>query len=684
MPNRLAGEKSPYLLQHAGNPVDWYPWGDEAFEKARREDKPVFLSIGYSTCHWCHVMEDESFEDHEVAALLNRHFVSIKVDREERPDIDQVYMTVCQATTGAGGWPLTVFMGPDKRPFFAGTYFPKTARFGSPGLMDVARSIADLWKNQRGRLDGISEEITNAIQPKPPEETGHALGRDILSRAHEQLRQTFDPVWGGFGSAPKFPTPHNAGFLLRWQKRDPASGAVEMVEKNLQQMRAGGIFDQIGFGFHRYSVDQKWLVPHFEKMLYDQALLAPVYLDAFLVTGNRGYARVAEEIFEYVLRDMKSPEGAFFSAEDADSEGREGLFYTWNPRQISEVLGKDAGELFCRAFDISPEGNFEDGLSIPHFPKPFEELAPELGMSVSGLEASLEESRRKLFAAREKRVHPLKDDKILLAWNGLMISALARGAQVLGDPSYAENARTAADFLLSTMRQSGRLSRRYRQGEVAHPACADDYAFLIWGLLDLYEAVFDLKYLSEAVGLQEEMLRNFWDVQNGGFEFTGKDSEEMIAKEKIIYDGATPSSNSVSALNLLRLGRMTGNTAWEDRADRLMKFFSGQVSLLPPAYTHFLQAVDFALGPTREIVIAGDPASGPVREMIATVNRPYMPNRVVMLKAKGAAGDELSRLAPFTAEIPAGEVGAAVYVCENFSCRKPVTNPAELESIFQE
>ncbi|MCE5333455.1 MAG: thioredoxin domain-containing protein [Desulfobacteraceae bacterium] len=677
--NRLAGEKSPYLLQHAENPVDWYPWGEEAFRKAEAERKPIFLSIGYSTCHWCHVMEHESFEDAEVAAALNGSFVSIKVDREERPDIDHIYMSACQAATGSGGWPLSIFMGPDRKPFFAGTYFPKTPRLGSPGFLDVLRQVASLWAERRADLGKVGEEITRAIGRETRGE-GKVLDGGVIERAYRQLDQAFDPAWGGFGGAPKFPTPHNINFLLRYHKRHPDSRAAGMAEKTLQAMRAGGMFDQVGFGFHRYSVDSRWAVPHFEKMLYDQALLALAYTDAFLASGKPVYASVAAEIFEYVTRDMKDPGGAFYSAEDADSEGREGLFYTWTPEEIASILGKDEGELFCRAYGITKAGNFEAGRSIPHVPASFEDLAREIGMDISELTPRLESGRRKVLAAREGRAHPAKDDKVLLAWNGLMIAALARGAQALGDMSHAALARNAADFLLGRMRDSnGRLLRRYRRGEAAGPGFADDYAFLIWGLIELYETVFDVRYLAEAVELQERMAGIFSD-EAGGFFFTGEGNEDMIVRNRVVQDGALPSSNSVAALNLLRLGALTGNTRFEEQADRLMRSFAGQVALFPSAYTHFLQAVDFATGPVREIIIAGDASEHVTREMIEAVHGAYLPNRAVLLKeASGSAG--LSRIAPMTEGI---DGGPAAYVCEGFQCKEPVSDPAALRSMLRE
>jgi len=682
MANRLAGEKSPYLLQHAENPVQWYPWGEEAFRKANGENKPVFLSVGYSTCHWCHVMAHESFEDEEVAGLLNRSFISIKVDREERPDIDQVYMAVCQATTGRGGWPLSIFMGPDRKPFYAGTYFPKRSRMGMPGFMEIAGKIAELWTSEREQLGTISEEIIRAIEPKKLLASSRLPGPELLETTWRELARSFDPVWGGFGNAPKFPNPHNLTFLARWHKKHPGSDAFEMVEKTLSAMRSGGIFDQIGFGFHRYSVDAKWLIPHFEKMLYDQALLALAYTDAFLVSGDERYAKVVREIFEYVSREMQSVEGGFYCAQDADSEGKEGAFFAWTPAQIANVLGKDAGEIFCRAYGVTPQGNFEDGMSILYIPRSFDTLAGALGIGLHELAGVLEDGRKRLFDVREKRVHPSRDDKILVAWNGLMIAALARAAQALGESSYADAAAGAVNFILQKMRtQTGRLYRRYRHGEIANLGYADDYAFLIWGLLELYETIFDVNYLAEAVRLQEDMSRIFGDP-DGGFYYTGADGEEMIAKEKEIYDGALPSSNSVAAMNLLRLGRMTGNPQFEKQADRLIKSFAKQVAAHPAAYTQFMQALDFALGPTREIVIAGDFASPLTRRMIETAHRRYSPSRVLMLKETGKRGEDLSKIAPFTGTMTSGENGPVAYVCENFSCRNPVGSLSELESIL--
>ncbi|MDY6954069.1 MAG: thioredoxin domain-containing protein, partial [Thermodesulfobacteriota bacterium] len=516
--NRLSKEKSPYLLQHAQNPVDWYPWGDEAFKEAKEKDKPLFLSVGYATCHWCHVMAHESFEDEDVARLLNKYFIAIKVDREERPDVDKIYMFVCQSLTGHGGWPLSVFMTPEGKPFFAGTYFPKTARMGMPGFTDVVQQIAHMWENDRASIVKSSEAITAAIQPRSGSDgSAPSLNADTLRKGFTQLARTFDPNWGGFGTAPKFPTPHHLTFLLRWHKRSGDAMALDMVEKTLTAMRRGGIFDQIGLGFHRYSVDKEWLVPHFEKMLYDQALLAMAYTEAYQMTGTAPFAEAAREIFTYVLRDMTSPQGGFYSAEDADSEGKEGLFYVWTPQEVTALLGKERGALFCRFYDITERGNFEEGRSIPHVRISSQRFAEREGIDPAQLDGMLSEARNKLFRARGKRIHPLKDDKILTSWNGLMIAALAKGYQVFGDEAYAGAARDAVAFVLNNLKTAqGRLLRRFRQEDAAYPGYLDDYAFLIWGLIELYEATFEISLLEEALALNEAMTDLFWDEKGGG------------------------------------------------------------------------------------------------------------------------------------------------------------------------
>jgi len=598
--NRLIEEKSHYLLQHAENPVDWYPWGEKAFAKARKENRPIFLSIGYSTCHWCHVMAHESFEDEEVASALNKSFVSIKVDREERPDVDMVYMAACQAITLKGGWPLSVFMTPEGKPFFAGTYFPKTGRMGMVGFLDLANQIAAAWQNNRGTLLEASEKITRGIQSRPSKGSITELGLDTLKKGCDQLAQAFDHKWGGFGSAPKFPTPHNLTFLLRWHKRSGEANALHMVEKTLDGMRAGGIFDHIGYGFSRYSVDERWLVPHFEKMLYDQAMLAMAYTEAYQSTGEARHGKVVDEILTYVLRDMTSSEGGFYTAEDADSEGKEGLFYVWTPREIEDQLGKDLAELFCRYYDVGAHGNFEDGRSILHARISLDKFAERQKMEVAELEKILEEGREKLFLARERRIHPLKDDKVLTSWNGLMVAAMAKAYQALEDHVYVDAAQRAAGFILNNLKKENRLFRRYRDGEVAHPGYLDDYANFVWGLIELYEATFEPIYLEEAMSLNSAMIDLFWDKTHGGFFYSGRDNEVLIKQSKEIYDGAIPSSNSVATLNLARLSRITGEVNLASKAEEVAGTFAKRIKAYPSAYTQFLVALDFIIGPSRE------------------------------------------------------------------------------------
>lgn len=684
MANHLIHEKSPYLLQHAQNPVHWYPWGQEAFQKAQGEDRPIFLSVGYATCHWCHVMAHESFEDDEVAHLLNQSYVSIKVDREERPDIDQVYMSVCQALTGRGGWPLSIFMTPEGKPFFAGTYFPKRSRLGMSGFVELLTQIADLWKRDREKIVQAGEDVTRSIQTRPDVPADSLpLTATTLESGQQQLAKTFDPVWGGFGAAPKFPTPHHLTFLLRRFKRSGDLQALGMTEKTLQAMRFGGIFDQIGLGFHRYSVDEKWLVPHFEKMLYDQALLAMAYTEAYQANKKPFYAQVTREIFTYVLRDLASSEGGFYSAEDADSEGQEGLFYLWTWQEVHQVLGQKTGDLFSRFYNLTPKGNFEAGRNIPTISIPLEEFALLEKMEHRELETLLEEARERLFQIRKKRIHPLKDDKILTSWNGLMIAALAKGSQALGDSAYARAAKKATDFILETMpTPTGGLYRRYRDGHLAYPGYLDDYAFFIWGLIELYETTFEIRYLEEAIRLNQRLIDLFWDPEQGGCYFTPRDGEALIAREKDLYDGAIPSGNSVTALNCLRLGRLTGNTAWEEKADRLFQNFSATVAGYPLAYTQFLNALDFMLGPSQEIVVAGDPEQKRTQEMITVIHRAFLPNKALLLRPQDDADRGIITLSPFVKDMISVNRQPTVYLCEHFACRTPITDLETLKSVL--
>jgi len=676
--NRLVFEKSPYLLQHAQNPIDWYPWGEEAFERARKENRPIFLSIGYSTCHWCHVMERESFEDADVARILNEHFVAIKVDREERPDIDQIYMAVCQALTGSGGWPLTILMTPERKPFFAGTYFPKTSRQGRPGLMDLLNNAARLWSEKREDLAASAERLTGSLRDLSSPEAGEIPDTGIFDTAYEHLRRRYDEKFGGFGTRPKFPIPHQLRFLLQYEKRTGTKEAGEMARKTLGQMRRGGIYDHVGHGFHRYSTDAEWLLPHFEKMLYDQAGLAMAYLDAYQSTRDSFFAETAREIFAYIKREMTDSAGGFYSAQDADSEGEEGKFHVWTRDEILQILGDGKGSGFAKTFQVSPEGNFHDeatgrktGANILH-------LAPEAPF------IRIDDSTREtLYRHRDQRVHPLRDDKILTAWNGLMIAALARGGRILNEPAYTKAARDAADFVRTRLRDdTGRLLRRFRDGEAALPAYVDDYAFFVWGLLELYETDFNVSDLESAIGMSREMLNLFWDDESGGLHFSGKGNEELIASTKEIYDGALPSGNSVALGNLLRLGRITADTQMEEKAEALARAFAGDVRQAPQAHTQFLLALDFLHGPTREIVIAGKPGAADTKALVDAVRKKYLPNTVVVLRPEGKDADRIGALAEYTRNQSMQNGKATAYVCENYHCKAPVTDPGKLDALL--
>jgi uncharacterized protein YyaL (SSP411 family) len=688
--NRLAGEQSPYLLQHAHNPVDWHPWGPEAFERAAREDKPVFLSIGYATCHWCHVMERESFESDEIARLLNEHFVAIKVDREERPDVDHVYMTVCQALTGSGGWPLTVMLTPAKEPFFAGTYFPPEGRFGRPGLRELLIQIASAWDGQRDRVLEAAGKITAAVRDEFEGSPGDAPGREVLLRAFEQMHARFDEEHAGFGSSPKFPTAHQLSFLLRWWKRTGDGRALDMVERTIRSLRRGGIYDQVGFGIHRYATDRAWKIPHFEKMLYDQALLLVAVVECAQATGNRFYAAVAREIVTYVLRDLTGADGAFLCAEDADSEGEEGKYYVWTAEELRRILGDEELALVSAVYGIREEGNWIDpahggltGTNILHMTGEIAEAAHAAGLDPAVAGRRLEAARVKLFDARAKRTRPLRDDKVLASWNGLMIAAMARAAQVLGDPDYADAAARAAEFVRQRLtRDDGRLLARWRAGDAAHLAYLDDYAFLAWGRLELYEATYEHEHLAEAIRLTEEMNRLFADEAQGGYFFTGEDGEPLLARAKEIYDGASPSGNAVAALVLLKLSRLTGDGSHEARAKRLFAAFAGRVSAMPSAHAQLLVALDFALGPAREITLAADLGDPRLLALVAAVRRPFVPNKIVHLRPARGDGGPLAALAPYVAAQVANDGAPTAYVCEGFACKQPVTDPAALAALL--
>ena len=690
-PNRLIREKSPYLLQHAYNPVDWYPWGEEAFAKATQGDKPVMLSVGYSTCYWCHVMEQESFDDPDIATLINETVVPIKVDREERPDIDAIYMTAVQTMTGSGGWPMTVFLTPEGTPFFGGTYFPPEDRGGRPGLKTMLRSVAEAWKTRRAELVRSGQSLAQAIQESASAGGATPLTAAILESAAGQFARQYDPAHGGFGPAPKFPRSPTLSFLLRaWTRsRDPQT--LAMVEATLDAMARGGIHDHVGGGFHRYSTDERWLVPHFEKMLYDQALLARAYLEAFQATGKPRYADVARDIFEYVLRDMRDPQGGFDSAEDAGEVGKEGEYYVWTPAELERALGAQDAPLVSRFYGVTPGGNFEHGTTILSVGTPLDAFAEREGLPPADARARLEAARAKLLTARQGRRRPHLDDKVLTDWNGLMIGALADGARVLEEPRYAEAAREAARFLLERMQDHGRpldsargaLLHRYRDGEATIPAFLDDYAFLAWGLTDLYEATFEARWLSEAVRVTKEMVRLFWDEAGGGFFFSGERNESLIAKTKELYDGALPSGNSVAALTLARLAALTADRGLQDSVERQLAAFSGPLSQSPTAFPQFLIAADFWLGPSQEIVIAGDPAAPDTRAMLRAVRERFLPRAVLALHPTDETAGQIEALAPFLKAQQPMQGKATAYVCEHQVCTLPTTELSQLISLLE-
>jgi len=681
-PNRLINEVSPYLLQHAFNPVDWYPWSNEAFARAEQEDRMVFLSIGYATCHWCHVMERESFEDPEVARVLNEHFVAIKVDREERPDLDQLYMTASQILTGAGGWPLNLVLTPEKRPFFAMTYIPRERRFGSPGIIDVLTGLAQMWREDRKNLLASAQEVSRSLDARP--ERGRSPQRNMLDAGFQELLLRYDRVSGGFGPAPKFPLPHNLLFLLRYYRLRQERKALEMVEKTLRSMAMGGICDQVGHGFHRYSTDARWLVPHFEKMLYDQALLVLAFTEAFQVTGDRFYERVVRETLAYVDREMTSPEGAFFSAQDADTEGEEGGYYLWTRAELEELLDPDIFRVASDAWHVTTAGNFLDpvsgertGKNILHLTRTPAQLAARLKMTGEELETGLTTARDALAEARRERGPPLTDDKILTDWNGLMITAFARASRAFSEPWYADRAGAACGFLLDRLRGGdGSLLHRYRDGQAGITGQATDYAFLISGLTELFMARSRPAHLAAALDLWQIFHDRFWDPRHGGYFTSAAGQDDLIARRIDLYDGAIPSANSVAFTGLLTLSLLTGDTVYEKRASELGKLYSGPLSRSPAAYTYFLTGLSLVHGPSGEVVIV-DGNDGAGQEMAKTVHQRYHPFTVVIRKT-GENQEELSRLAPFTEVMDAQGGKSTAYVCTRHACVRPVTTVEEM------
>ncbi|HLY19660.1 MAG TPA: thioredoxin domain-containing protein [Bryobacteraceae bacterium] len=693
--NRLAREQSPYLLQHAHNPVDWYAWGPEAFERARHEDKPIFLSIGYSTCHWCHVMERESFENEAIAAIMNQHFVCIKVDREERPDVDRIYMAFVQATTGGGGWPMSVWLTPDLKPFYGGTYFPPEQRYGHPGFPMVLERVAEAWRMDRSRVEESGREVVEQLSKQSavgPAGAGSSLRADqgALDSAFYFFRRSFDPRYAGFGDAPKFPRPVVLNLLLRYYARERNQEALDMVLATLREMSRGGMYDQLGGGFHRYSVDARWFVPHFEKMLYDQAQLAVSYLEAFQITHEVTYAQTARGILDYVLRDMRDRDGGFFSAEDADSvidpahpdEKGEGAFYVWTQTEIETLASRPMAEWFCRRFGVKPGGNVDNdphqeftGKNILYQAYPEEDPARQ---------AAILDTARKLLAARGHRVRPHLDDKILTAWNGLMISAFAKAGAVLDEPRYAQAARQAADFISGRMydASTGILLRRYRQGDAAIHGFLDDYAFFIQALLDLYETAFEWRDLDLAIRLTGKQAELFEDRRQGAFFSTAAGDPALVLRMKEDYDGAEPSGNSIAALNLLRLAGITGRRDLHDSAERALAAFGPRMVAGPAGVPQMLVAYQFALSKPRQIILVGERDAPDTQRLLQALHSRFVPNRILLL-VNQVSRAALAGYLPAVAEMTALNGRSTAYVCENYACRLPTADVDAFVQLLQ-
>jgi uncharacterized protein YyaL (SSP411 family) len=627
-------------------------------------------------------MERESFENEEVAEIMNKHFISIKVDREERPDVDNVYITAVQMMTGSGGWPLSVFLTPDGKPFFGGTYFPPEDRYGRRGFKSLLLTIADAWENRHDELVSSAGQISDVLARQDDRPAGQTLSADAIKGAFFSLANTFDPTYGGFGRAPKFPQASNLSMLLGYWHRTGEDRALAMVEKTLNAMADGGIYDHLGGGFHRYSTDAVWLVPHFEKMLYDQALLSKTYLQAYQITNNPTYAAIAREVFEYVLRDMTDPKGGFYSAEDADSEGEEGTFYVWDPKEIVEVIGKDSAKVFNAYYGITKSGNFEHDKTILNISQSLEQLQKKFKLSPKKLDNLLTKARSQLFEVRDKRPRPHRDEKIITAWNGFMISSLALGGRVLNEEKYTSAARHAAEFVFGELQKDGRLMRYYGKGHAVELAFLNDYAFMITGLLDLYEADFDARWLAEAKRLSEQMIELFGDTNGGGFFLTGSDGERLIARNKPAYDGAVPSGNSVAALALLKLGQATMNPKFIDHASKTLEAFSAQLQQSPTSLTYMLMAVDFWLGPRQEIVIAGDSRADDTKQMLKSVRSRFLPNAVVLLHQTEQVGKAIAKIVPFIAGQKSIDAKATAYICENYACNRPTNNITELDQML--
>ncbi|MBI1783835.1 thioredoxin domain-containing protein [Candidatus Sumerlaeota bacterium] len=683
--NHLLHESSPYLLQHAHNPVDWYPWGEEALAKAKKENKPIFLSIGYSACHWCHVMERESFENDEIAKILNDNFVSIKVDREERPDLDDIYMQAVQMMTGSGGWPMSVFLTPDLRPFFGGTYFPPGDRGQMIGFRRLLMTLAEMYKREPEKIADTAKQMMDALHETEKEvgaEAGKQVGLPVLDQAAHELGRRFDPVYGGFGSAPKFPPSMALNLLLREHKRTGDAHLLEMAEKTLTKMALGGMYDQLGGGFARYSTDHLWLVPHFEKMLYDNALLAPVYFDAALVTGNKFYERIGREILDYVLRDMSDPAGGYYCAEDADSEGEEGKFYVWPLKEIQDTLGGEDAKLFCDFYGVTTQGNFE-GENILNVVTPLEEFARRANADAGAIQKRLDAARAQLFALREKRVHPFKDTKILTAWNGMMITAMARGAQVTGDSRYLASAQGAAKFILGSLRtEDGRLLRTWGKGKAKIPGFIDDYAMFIGGLIDLYETDFNPDWLENAERLAQLMMDHFYDKNAAAFFTTDGQDSSVLLRRKDVYDGATPAGNSAAVLALLRLAVFLDRSDFRAFAGATFSAMHQYLTRMPGAVHHLLCALSFTLESPKEIAIIADPTKEETGAILRALRGRYLPNRAIALAPAADTAKGFNAKIALLKEKTETDGKPTIYVCKNYTCARPVHTVEELADLL--
>ncbi len=680
--NRLIHETSPYLRQHAHNPVDWYSWGPEALERAKKEDKPILLSIGYSACHWCHVMEHESFENEEIARIMNQHFVNIKVDREERPDLDTIYMNYVQMTTGSGGWPMTVFLTPEQVPFFGGTYFPPDDRFGRPGFPKLCLAVAEAYKTKKKEIAEHGPEVLKSLREiNQLSASGEKLTLSSLDSGFKNLAQRFDMVHGGFAGAPKFPGSMALSFCLRYFRRTGEQKALDFVELSLEKMAYGGMYDQLGGGFHRYSVDDHWLVPHFEKMLYDNALLSRVYLEAYQLTGKALYRRITEEILDYVKREMTNPEGGFYSTQDADSEGEEGKFFVWTPDEVKRILGEKEGSLFCLYYDVTPRGNFE-GKNILNVPRSLQDVAQAMKMHPDELQAALASSPQRLFEEREKRIKPHRDEKILTSWNGLMLGSFVRAGCVLDRQDYLDVAVKNARFLLKNLTSGGKLLRTHKDGKSKLNGYLEDYSNFVEGLVALYESTGQKSWLDQALLFNDVLLEQFWDEAGKSFFLTGKDHEELIARVKDFYDNAMPAGSSVAVFNLLRLAILSGNETYRAKAQANLELMSSALSRYPSGFGYLLEAADFYLGPVREIAVVGTTRNPETHRFLKKIYQQYLPNKVVSLLDPDEQGPAAKLPLLQGKTLIHGQ--PAVYVCENYACKAPVTSEAELERALRE